>query len=161
MKYSVTDGADKFEFHDSKVVKSVIEDDKLCFIVKYLNIHNAVPENLSDKHMEIKEAFIEFEGFELIYYTIGTPWKYDENGKLCPEGDIIYHTHNEGTELLRTAMNNDFTVISFYVEELENHKTYELSCVGHSEQPFFEFRFRADSMKISWDEYISPAWYEK
>lgn len=158
MKYTSVDRLCDFEFHDSefKLVEwsKIGNIETLTLSVRLLNVHKDAAPNNSGVDMEIKDAIISFSHIRINEYELMRSGTIDEDGNEHYGEPQVIHKGSTARKLFDNEMKESITVL--YLEKNDNGE-YELGGIGAN---YFMIRFRFSTVKISWDDYSSAAWYE-
>ena len=162
-KYTVINKTDIFEFHDARLTLENKDGNNITIIAKGLCIHKDAEENPKGYDLEIEKAHITFYGISDQTYEPGRPWGKDANGNDIPLGPEIIYEGEKAWDRIIAESRNSFHVYSeackvHHTEDSQNGDDYEICGVGI--EPVFFIKFRAQSVKVEWDEYSKPAWYE-
>ena len=153
MRYSSTNRLQDFEFHDAELSLISWEDNRLVVSAKYLNVRkDSAPDN-TGTDMEISEARITFNGFQVKGFEPSRTWKRDENGNFYTNDPLIIYTGAVARSTFENELKNPITVMKFFCE----NDVYELGACGID--PYFSVRFLFSEIVIEWDGYRQPAWY--
>lgn len=151
MKYEAVDALNCFEFHDS--VWKLAADGTVC--VEELNLHRDAAQNPRDCDMEIEEARVTFEDFQIRTQTPSVRWENDAAGISRPAEALVTCTGAPAAERFFHELRHGITVMSFEANEKGRCKI--CAC---GEDPYFEAEFDAKHIRIEWDALKGPAWYE-
>ena len=154
MKYRVVNDLTPFEFHDSVWKLETFEAGALALRVKELNLHRDAAQNPCGCDMEIEEARMTFEGFRILTQTPSVRWKSDAAGISRPAEAIVTCTGESAAERLLHELRRGINVFSME----EKNDRCKISACG--DDPYFEAEFSVEAVRIEWDEYRGPAWYE-
>ena len=162
-KFTVLNKTDIFEFHDARFTLENKDENNITILTEGLCLHKDAEENPKGYDLEIEKAHITFYGISDQTYEPGRPWGKDENGNDIPLGpELIYEGRGAWDRIIAEARNS----FHVYSEACNNHHTedyqqgYDYEIYGVGIEPFFTIKFKAQSVKIEWDEYSKPAWYE-
>lgn len=154
MKYRVVNDLTPFEFHDSVWKLETFEAGALVLRVKELNLHRDAAQNPCGCDMEIEEARMTFEEIRILTHTPSVRWKSDAAGISRPAEAIVTCTGESAAERLLHELRRGINVFSME----EKNDRCKISACG--DDPYFEAEFSAEAVRIEWDEYRGPAWYE-
>lgn len=154
MKYRVVNDLTPFEFHDSVWKLETFEAGALALRVKELNLHRDAAQNPCGCDMEIEEACMTFEGIRIWTHTPSVRWKSDAAGISRPAEAIVTCTGESAAERLLHELRRGINVFSME----EKNDRCKISACG--DDPYFEAEFSVEAVRIEWDEYRGPAWYE-
>lgn len=154
MKYRVVNDLTPFEFHDSVWKLETFEAGALALRVKELNLHRDAAQNPCGCDMEIEEARMTFEEVRNWTHTPSVRWKSDAAGISRPAEAIVTCTGESAAERLLHELRRGINVFSME----EKNDRCKISACG--DDPYFEAEFSVEAVRIEWDEYRGPAWYE-
>lgn len=152
MKYISIDNLSDFEFHDVEFTLDVFDHNLLRVKANHLNIHKKTEQNSHETNMEIANAFITFEGFNLLSYEPGRAWQQDENGKFFSTDPQIILTDHSAFSRFSEQLDSGITIFDLGIKE---EFTYFMDAL--SKDPFFTICFTFKSVRIEWDEYKKEA----
>ena len=95
-----------------------------------------------------------FEGIRIWTHTPSVRWKSDAAGSSRPAEAIVTCTGESAAERLLHELRRGINVFSMD----EKNDRCKISACG--DDPYFEAEFSAEAVRIEWDEYRGPAWYE-
>ena len=156
MKYVSVNKLSDFEFHDAKISLDTFDGNTLKVKASFLNIHESAEQNPNNTDMEIAEAFITFENFELVSYEPGLAFLSDANGEPYSIDPHISYIGNSARSRFMRQLEFGVTVYDFAIECEDVH-----FIDGIANDPFFTVRFTYKNIIIEWDEYKKEAWYAK
>ena len=156
MRYNSVNRLSDFEFHDAWFSLDSFENNCLTVKALCLNIHKDVEQNPHETDMEIENAVITFEGFDLLSYEPGRAWRQDENGKFYTDEPQIVLKDNLAHSRFSDQLAFGLTVFALGIKEGNTHFIDAIS-----KDPFFTVSFTFKNVIIEWDEYIGKAWYTK
>ena len=154
MKYCVVDDLTLFEFHDSVWKLESFEAGALSLRVKELNLRRDAAQNPCGCDMEIEEARMTFEGFRILTQTPSVRWETDAAGISRPVEAVVTCAGEPAAERLLRELRRGINVFSM---EEKDGRCKICAC---GDDPYFEAEFSAEVVRIEWDEYRGPAWYE-
>ena len=158
MLYQSINALQDFEFHDSEVIGGSRDGDTVTLTLKYLNVHKHLPQNPGDFDMEIELATFRINGFQLLGYTPGVTWGFDEAGNSIPLEPIREYTGADGLERFWTQVEGGFAILQLDTEQQNGRLALTFSCSGN--EPYFDVSFAADQVTVQWDKFRKKAWYE-
>ena len=144
-----------FEFHDSTFELDYIEEDTIAVFGHRVNISKDAEQNPKKYDLEICKAHIIFYNVSDWAYEPWCEWKTDENGNSVPVGPQIIYRGEEAISRITEELREGIEVFSHTIVDGSFY-----SIEGRGMEPFFEIRFKAQSVAVEWDEYRGPAWYE-
>ena len=95
-----------------------------------------------------------FEGVRIWTHTPSVRWKSDAAGISRPAEAIVTCTGESAAERLLHELRRGINVFSME----EKNDRCKISACG--DDPYFEAEFSVEAVRIEWDEYRGPAWYE-
>lgn len=154
MKYQVINDISIFQFHDARPTFISYENNTLKLSVESLNIIHSTEQNPNEADMEIKEAFITFENFNVISTDTGLAYIKNDNGEIT-ELERIKHTGKDAEEFFFNRLKNEeiFDILDFVKNDIGS---YSMIIFGGGQ---FTLIFDCDNITIEWDEYNGKAWY--
>ena len=154
--YSIQDHPELFEFHDSTFIFVKLDGNDLVVSAFSLNLHKEAEQNPKGYDLEIEKAQITFFGVSDWYYDPGRVWTRDENGNDIPVSPEIIFKGEEAREKIIDELKSEADI---YSHEIFENGGYEI--FGCGTEPYFQIKFKAQSMLVEWDNYSGPAWYEE
>ncbi len=154
MRYNSVNRLSDFEFHDAEFSLVAFENNCLKVKANCLNIHKGTAQNSHETDMEIENALITFEGFDLLSYEPGRTWHQDENGELHTAEPQIILKGSSAHSRFSHQLASGLTVLDLGIKEGTTHFIDAIS-----KDPFFTVLFTFKNVIIEWDEYKSEAWY--
>ena len=155
-KYTVIDKTDIFEFHDAKFTLERVEGNDIFIIAEYVNIHKIADHNPKGYDLEIDKALISFLGVSNLTYEPGRAWTKDENGNDVPLGPEIIFDGIDAWDKVTDELRRGVYLYTHSIQTDEN--TF---CIdGCGIEPYFMINFKATGVRVEWDGYRKPAWYE-
>ena len=154
MKYVSINALSDFEFHDAVCRFDAFEGQTLKLKVKHLNIHKNTAQNNSGTDMEIADALITLEGFDLLVYEVKGAQVQDEKGVWRSDKSKIVYNGEHALSRFLEQMRSDIIV---YYMGTKDGAVYFMDASASA--PFFTVFFAFERVTIEWNEYKGEAWY--
>ena len=125
--------------------------------VKYLNIHNGIPQNTFDSDMEIDIAKITIDGLSVKSFEPGRAWHTGEpfGNFLYTDMPLLVFKGKEAEKKFIFEINHGITVYELWKDD---NGLYYINACGA--EPWFAAQFFFDFATVEWNKYRKAAWYE-
>ncbi len=148
-----------FVFHDSELSLISYDKEKLVLKGEFMNLSKNSPLNEYDCDMQLSEATITFFTFGANSVIKDSWWQkpYEEEGE--DEGFFVkprFTVDEKATEEFVALLEDTVSVQEFGIDETGYH--YINAC---GKDGGFSAKFIYLGVTISWEEFVSPAWYER
>ena len=142
----VSDRLSDFEFHDAQFTACNIAENRFTAQVKFLNIRSNAPQNPFDNDMEIEDAQIVLDGFNVISYEHGRAWKTDENGEMYTKEPQLILQGESALQAFNAQLNGRIIIFDF---DKYDETAWFFDAIA--DDPFFTLVFTFESITVSWD----------
>jgi len=137
-----------------------MDENRYSVCVKDLNLHQSAPENPYEQDMGIANAIITFWGYRVKSVEKLASRTLDYNGNLIDETPAVLLCENDAEQYFFDELKQGIYLngLSF---SMHNHDLHiEIETTGPRLEAFSAI-LDVQRVTVEWDDYTSPAWYEK